>query len=257
LSGSTLAEKFSEYDKTYHITNESMSTYLIKLVDEVHEFCKQKKIINVSHAKSPLKIVDSNTLNMSILEVSKCPVDGNLDRLFGKHINLYVSDSTARQYNSLMFVNTIVHEYIHYLQYEKDRETNNKLSGYFNNISTGEGVAFFFEEYMFEKGFRGGDYAIVYYSDQLYRLVRFIVGYEIHVQRTKYTDAVKRFFDLAITLEMSTVEYEVQSLISDNYSMEYYMGKYLIRKYIASNPNFDINNLLNKGSIPLRHIFSL
>jgi hypothetical protein len=265
VMGKNIYEKISNYEKNYHQSTLRIDKFITSVTKKLNAFISKNKIIDISFLKNPLDVSISKMFHMTINEMTTCVDSGKPESLlnyhFNKHnknkrINLYVNKSD-NSYNMLSYINTVVHEYTHYIQYEKDRSTDNILAILFNSISTGEGVAHFFEEYIVNKGFMNKEYLFYFYYFQIYKITRFIVGYELQTGMLTYKSALKRFEELSIYKDKEGLEYEVDNLVYDTYTMEYYLGKYLIEEHIRKYPDFDVNNLFTYGSIPLKFIFEL
>jgi hypothetical protein len=254
IDGIGLQEKIENYENNYFLTKENIVNFTNKIYDKLNDFLIETKIIDISFLKNPLKIIPSKLLHMSINEVHFCKTKNGKENRKNNYINLFVSQPKTA-YNSESYINVLVHEYVHYIQYEKDRDEKNKLSIFLNNISTGEGVAHFFEEYIFDKGFMDRKYIIPYLHFALYNQAKFIVGYELHVNKITYEQAIERLTELCIYYDRETLEYVVDWLALDTYNFEYYLGKTIIKNHIKKNKDFDVNKLLKHGSIPLALIF--
>jgi hypothetical protein len=244
------------YDEKYFQINIAVEDFISFMVDKLLKFIEKKKLLDIDQIKKPLVIEKSETRHMSINEVLQC-VDKKVKKSkfnLKNHIKLYISSSSENKFNYVTYINTIVHETMHYIQYEVDADNENKMSAMFSNISTGEGVAHFMEEYIYDANFLKKLYKVNFLYDRLFRIARFIVGYEIHVNNISYDDAIARYKELALYDDDITAHYDVGSLISDTYNFEYYLGKYLIKEHIKKNPKFDVNNLFKFGSIPLKNI---
>lgn len=254
VDGKTIIDKINNYDNKYHLTEQNFTQFIEKTFSNFNGFVKDEKILDISFLKNKLFISPSFLLNMTINETHMCNSHKKkLETENNNHITLYV-EPLKPPYNYVAQINTLVHEYIHYIQYESDRVRNNKYSLFLHSISTGEGVAHFFEEYIYKKGFMDGIYKISLYHNMIYFMAKFMIGYEIHVNKLSYNDAVNRFKVLSMYDDNEAATRTVDELTSDVYTMEYYIGKVLINKFIAKNKNFDINNLIKRGSLPLKFI---
>jgi hypothetical protein len=245
IEGKTIYDKINKYKNEYNLTQEDFIENCYILIDEINNFLREKKF-SEEYLKKNLKLEYNNNTYWFIQEYIDC------DRK-KSNVVLFVKDYD--NYNKNLYVNTIVHEYIHYMQYESDK--NNRLSKYYNNVTTGEGVAYFFEDWVYNNNFLLGNdnYGFCYNYDNILRLTRYIVGYEIHVFKINYNEAKMRFKELSLYSDNDFIENELNWLITSINPMQYYIGKYMIKDYIKNrNSMYDVRKLLTGGSIQLKYL---
>jgi hypothetical protein len=245
IMGKTIFDKVRNYKNEYNITNEDFKESCQLLIEELNDFLREKNFPE-KYLKNNLKLEYNNHTYWFIHEYIDCDKKVSDVILFIKELD---------NYNKNLYVNTIVHEYIHYMQYESDKV--NPLSKYYNNASTGEGVAYFFEEWVYNNNFlqENDNYAFCFHYDNLLRLTRYIVGYELHINQISYMDAKLRFKELSLYIENDFLEDEINSLITNINGMQYYIGKYIIKDYIQNKNNlYDVRKLIFNGSIQLKYL---
>ena len=153
-----------------------------------------------------------------------------------------------------MYINSLIHEYMHYIQYSSDIINKNNLSLDYDSLVMGEGVAYYFEEWFYNNKFNSNKhYTFSYLYDNLLRLTRFIISYEYHNGMLNISSLYTKFKHMTFINNLKKLEIEIYRLINNIDSMEYYIGKYYIKQYLEKNKNYNPLDLLINGSLCLKY----
>jgi len=171
---------------------------------------------------------------------------------YDKKILLYLPNE--KKYHKYLYINSLIHEYMHYIQYSSDIINKNNLSLDYDSLVMGEGVAYYFEEWFYNNKFNSNKhYTFSYLYDNLLRLTRFIISYEYHNGMLNISSLYTKFKHMTFINNLKKLEIEIYRLINNIDSMEYYIGKYYIKQYLEKNKNYNPLDLLINGSLCLKY----
>lgn len=219
-----------------HQTDNDITKYALKLFSNVNNFLT-KYGLNKKYINYKLNIKKNKNYHWIINN-------------YNNNIILYLPNSTYHKYLNM---NSLIHEYMHYIQYSSDIIKKNELSLSYYSTITGEGVAYYFEQWFLENNYSNNKhYLFSYYYDNILRITRFILAYEYHSGFFNLDILIKKFKKMSILFDEQLLVYEYYRIINNYESMEYYIGKYLILEYMKINKEFNPISLLINGSLSLK-----
>lgn len=156
----------------------------------------------------PIKLTSDKTMRAEYM--TGCS-DRECELLINDGLDLFTMDN---------IINSIVHEYCHVLQGQSTRQCNMMII---------EGTAYYYEEFIFNKGFMNRSYDIGFYQDQILRISRFILCILYQMRKIKRSEIMPLFQEMTL-LPDDISRNETERICNGFDSLNYYLGKHYIEK---------------------------